>query len=1192
MHLRRISIQGFKSFADRVDFDFSPGVTCIVGPNGCGKSNVIDAYKWVLGEQSAKLLRGRQMTDMIFNGSSSRRSSGMARVDLAFDNSKGTLPVELDEVVVTRKLYRSGESEYLINDEQSRLKDIRELFLDTGVGADAYSVIEQGRVDALLTSSPTDRRAIFEEAAGIAKYKARKREADRKLDRTQQNLLRVTDIIEEVQKRLRSVKLQAGKARNFQTYEARLKELRAGFSLAEFHRLTQSLESLTQEGSSTTDQSTQLRTAIDRNEAESSELLETANQLSEELSVTEHELTRVRSEIAGHQAHLEAAHRRISEHRSILSNVDQRVAQLSSQREQYQEQLTRVEAESESLENEARSNETRVRELSDEDKRLERALTELRAKIEDEKGGLVDLVRQSTHLRNEITRLNSQSESLRSQQTRLGERDAAIRSEMEELLSRRSSLESRRQEIDQLIETETTSLDEKTREGKDLEVRRAELAESLADARERRSGLRSRLQVLAELERKMEGVGTGVRALLERKAANPEHASLNAVCGMLGDLIEADVEHADIIMAAIGEHDQHVVIDNGQVFFADHDMIASLPGRLNTVCLDRLPPVINSGHEISHPGFVAIASDLVRCAEPYQRLVKQLLSRTVVVETLADALELATNDSARRRYVTRRGEVVDADGTVSVGPPTSRAGLIARKSERRELGIQLESVEESVRTLEDELNRTAAQAKHLAQLQEDLRNAVNQANRAKIEADSALERVREAIERLTREQPLITGEVTMIQEQLAEAQKNATEREVTVGALDRENEDREQAVAQYNQKVETLTADRDQVRSELTEARVTAGQLNTKRTSLAESIEHLRHGIESATTAVESAHHEREEARKRINESEEHIRSGQTRLNELTDSADKLEAAAIQMRRQREMVRVETEELAARTRNLRSKLSDVETRLHELEVQRNTATVRRDELTTRVSDELGINLVELYNSYDESDQDWEAVETEIDELRQKIARLGNVNLDAINEQEELEEREQFLTNQWDDLEESRRQLESLIGKLDDECTERFRTALETIRTNFRELFRKLFGGGKADIVLDDPDNLLESGIDILAKPPGKELQRISLMSGGEKTMTAIALLMSIFRSRPSPLALLDEVDAALDEANNARYNAIIQEFLDRSQFILVTHSKRTMSIADHLYGVTMQEPGVSSRVSVKFEDNDDHTAVA
>ncbi len=1200
MYLKQISMHGFKSFSDRVVFDFSSGVTAIVGPNGCGKSNVVDAFKWVLGEQSAKSLRGRQMTDMIFNGSSSRKSSNLAQVDLVFDNTDKSLPVEHDEVCITRKLYRSGESEYLVNGDSARLKDIRTLFMDSGVGADTYSVIEQGRVDGLLGASPQDRRAIFEEAAGIGKYKVRRKEAQRKLERTQQNLLRIDDIIEEVQKRLRSVKIQATKAKNFKQYDERLKELRASYSLAEHHKLSVAIERLHEESKSATDESTAVRTEIDRNEARSAALTEQVTTIGEELSSTEQQLTQTRSELAAQEERSESATRRIEEQKSSIDRIGVRLETLDAQRGTHEKRLEEIHTEANELQKVTHEHESRITQLAEEDQRLGKESASLRGALEDEKAGLIDLVRQSSRLRNEISSLQTHGEKLEVEKDRLGERHERISAELHEHVTQRVSLEGRLAEIDALVEAETKLLEQRTNEARDLEQKRGDLSRRLGEAKERRSGIRSQLDLLEDLGRKMDGVGAGVRSLLDLKAGSPDDALSEAVCGLVGEVFEVGIEHARVIEAAIGNLDQYVVLTRSEVLASGHAVLRDLPGRLTTMCLDRLPAWINDPerseeHDLSQcEGFVARAIDWVRFDEKYERLARHILGRTVVVDTLDHALAMSRRDSTRQRFVTRNGEVLEPDGSVSVGPHSSRAGLITRESERRELAFQFGECESLIAILDSDLRDVSARAEHLKQVQEELRTALYDANTAKGEAKSSLERVNEAIRRLTDEQPLIAGEVSMIEQQMVEARRRKSESEATVGELDRENERHERAVAEINEKLASISERRDRVQQQLTEERVAAGQLTEKRKAMADAMHQHRHALKTADEAVAAARTELDEAGGRIEDSEEVLLATRERIGELSAAAERLEAAAMQLRRQREMVRVESEQLATQTRARRTRLEEVEAELHQAELHLQESVVRRDELGARVREELSLELEELYESYDHSEQDWKAVEEEIEHLRGKISRLGNVNLDAINELHELEEREAFQTTQRDDLDESRRQLEELIAKLDQESLDRFVQSFEVIRGHFRELFRKLFGGGKADVILENPDDILESGVEIMAKPPGKELQRISLMSGGEKTMTAIALVMAIFRSRPSPLAILDEVDAALDEANNTRFNSIIQEFLEDSQFIVVTHSKRTMSIADQMYGVTMQEPGVSTRVAVKFEQDDagNHTAVA
>lgn len=1185
MILKRITVSGFKSFCDRVDFDFGAGVTCIVGPNGCGKSNVVDAFKWVLGEQSARSLRGRQMTDMIFNGSSTRKSSGVAQVDLVFDNADRALPLDFEEITVTRKLYRSGESEYLVNQQPSRLKDIRDLFLDTGVGVDAYSVIEQGKVDGLLQSSPQDRRIIFDEAAGISRYKVRRKEAERKLERTGQNLLRVADIIEELEKRLRSVKLQAGKARSWKEYETRLVELRSSYSLAEYHRLTREAAARTHDAAACGDEATALRAEVDRLEVESVQAALRMDQLAEEISGVESALVGVRAQQAAQVERVEAARRRLEEQTAAARRADERIVADTARRADAEQGLAAEVEAAESLQRETQELHAQTDRLHEQDATLARQLAEAQAILEDEKTGIIDLVRRTAQIHNEITRLNTHRESLVDQKGRLAVREAQITAELTGMLTRRAELQLRVREVDALIAEQTRTLTEKKEEAGRVQSLRQQLFEELAAAKERRSALRSRRELLEDLQRRMEGVGAGVRGVLEYKRECSEvdrGAEADWVVGLVADLFETSLEHAVLIEAALGDMDQQLVVTEARRLFTFVDACGDLPERVVALCLDRLPPVLNDRDFRGREGVIARATDLVRYEEQYAQIAGHLLGRTYIVESLEAALRLAADDVTGHRFVTRRGEVVEPDGRVRTGPVSSRAGLISRKSELADLDVQSGQLDESITRLDDHLQRTQAEARHLEGVQQELRTAIYESNTARVEAVSALQRLDEAVERLTTEQPLIARETQLLDVQIHEVLARSAQGGRSLEEMERENQAREQRVAEHQQRIDALAAQRARVQEQQTQARVRAGQLAEKRAAAAERAAALRRTLHELEQAILAARHDAEQGQARIDEARRTIAAGEeegqalaARLVELTDRASDL-------RRRRDAVRLEIDERTQAIRAGRSKWEHAEARLHEHQMRLAETNVRRDELVARTREEMHLDLVERYASYEHREQDWAAVEAEIAELRGKMERLGNVNLDAITELEELEQRHAFLTGQRDDLVSSQRQLEQLIALLNSESQQRFLESFEQIRENFRGLFRKLFGGGRADIVLEDPDHVLESGIEIVAQPPGKDLQIISLMSGGEKSMTAIALLMSIFKTRPAPFAIMDEVDAALDEANNERFNRIVREFVSESQFIIITHSRWTMNIGDRLYGITMQEPGVSTRVSVQF----------
>ena len=1183
MYLKRITISGFKSFADRVDFDFGPGVTCVVGPNGCGKSNVVDAFRWVLGEQSAKSLRGRQMSDMIFNGSQARKAGSVSQVDLVFENTGRALPLDIDEVMVTRKLYRSGESEYQLNQQPARLKDIRELLMDTGVAVDSYSVIEQGRVDGLLQSNPLERREIFEEAAGISKYKARRKEAERKLERTQQNLLRVADVIAELEKRLRSVKLQAGKARSFKEYEARLNELRSSYAMAEYHRFSQRIEELAQETQARSEQAAGVRADINRYEASEAEVLSLLDRLSEEINGADATFLQAKSAVLAQEERIESAEKRREEQQLLLGRLRERQAVDEKRLLESLRELEILDASGKTLEREFHEWQERILQWTERDRALARDLTQAQAMLEDEKAGIVDLLRKSAQLHNEIIRLNTHRESLVGQKGRLFERDARISTELEQALEQKAQLEMRVRQLDSLMLEETRRLEIKKEEvGRVNEIRR-QLGNELAQSKERRSALASRRELLEDLERRREGVGAGVQRLLDRRREENAPEALRCMAGLVADLFEIEVAHARVIEAALGEASQYLAVTDAAMFLAHPELFGEPAARMTALCVDRLPPIMNVRDFSDHPGFVSRAIDLVSFDDAYDSMARHLLGKTVVVRTLADAVELSARDMDGHRFVTLKGEVAEPDGRISLGQWSAATGLISRRSELRDIESQMTDLDERIVALGDQLNRNQAELAHLEGVLQELRTAIYESNTAKVEAAAGLQNVRETIRRLTYEQPVIAQEVAMIEQQINEVWARSEEGGKSLETIERENREREAVVAGHRERIDAIVADRRAAQEELTQAKVTAGQISEKRTAAAETVNALQRTIHELEQSNASARHDLEQCEARIADAAQTAAAGREQLVSLRGRIQEGEAKCTQLRRDREQLRRQTDELSQAVKDGRARLDTLDAELHERQMALSEQRVRRDELSSRVLDELHLHLAEQYERYQHREQDWAQVESEIAELRGKMERLGNVNLDAIAELEELEQRHSFLTGQRDDLEQSQRQLQQLIERLNQESRERFRACFDEIRENFRALFRKLFGGGRADIVLEDPENILECGIEILAQPPGKDLQAISLMSGGEKSMTAIALLMSIFKSRPAPCTFLDEVDAALDEANNERFNRIIKEFVDLSQFIIITHSKWTMNMADRLYGVTMQEPGVSTRVSVELK---------
>ncbi|MFW6154932.1 MAG: chromosome segregation protein SMC [Planctomycetota bacterium] len=1189
MKLRQLSLCGFKSFADRTDFVFDDGVTCIVGPNGCGKSNVVDAVKWVFGEQSAKSLRGGEMMDVIFNGSSARRSAGMAEVTLEFDNSAGDVQPDVPAantkhphlLSITRRLYRSGESEYLINNKTVRLRDVRELFMDTGIGGRSYSLIEQGKVAEMLQANGQERRVIFEEVAGISKYKARKLEAVRKLERVEQNLLRLNDIVGEVQKRLRSIKLQAGKARSYQTYSEQLKQLRGLYALAQYHTLSA--------------RRVELQGELDRHHDRATEITARAAQLETNQAVTEGEmadLQRQRSEVEGEIAtvsgqittceeRVEMLTRRCAELREQLDDAGRRDEELAGRIEQAEARVGELTDQQNTVELQIRQHAEQVEAMLDEQRAGQMALAALAAQQEEVKAAALDLMHRTSQLRNQITAADVRREGLIDQRGRLAAEQEKVAAQIAEFERRQQQLTDAMATVGESIEARTAELEEAKAAAADLATHEHDLDERIAEARQRHSSLAGRRSTLEEMRRRGEGLAESVKRVMKAREAG----KLPFLRGMVAEVVHADYADAAVVAAALADTEQSILVERLADIEAHRGLLETvLDGRgIKLLCLDQLRPLDDEFDPATLPMAARRLTDLVRLDDVVAEPLRRLLGRTVVVDDLAAAVAVAPHLPDGYRVVTRDGAVVESDGHVRLGK-LSAAGLIARDSELTQLAGELATLETRIADLAGRRKIAADQRHALDEVQQQARTAVYEARAEQADLQSQVARLGEQLSECRRQRPVVAREMETIARDVADLDERQQAARRQIDELEAASAERQEELERLGARVNDQAARQEHLTAELTEHRVQHAQALEKRTALAESMSAARRSIEQMQRERDEVAEQAATGRERIVAAEEGIALARSQIETLFARKEDLEVAlrdVIESRTGLDERMAEIREALAESRAAGEAAAE---QVNHLRVETGETDVRIEDLLKHAADELGVDLTDAYRDYEHDDQrDWDAVVAEIQQLRGKIERLGNVNLDAITEQEELEQREAFLAEQMRDIEASKAQLVDLIDKINATSRERFVETFAAVREQFQSIFRKLFGGGRADIVLTDPDDVLESGIDIIARPPGKELRSISLLSGGEKTLTTVALVFSIFRTRPSPFCVLDEVDAALDEANNERFNQIVEEFLDQSQFIIITHAKRTMVIADVLYGVTMQEAGVSRRVSVKFD---------
>jgi len=1213
MRLEKVVLDGFKSFADKTEFAFNTPITAIVGPNGCGKSNIVDAVKWVLGEQSVKSLRSDQMADVIFNGSSNRKPLGSAGVSLFISNyngnpsaslraggsrhapasddarrGSGQLAIDADEVQITRRIYKSGESEYRINNKVCRLKDIRELFMDTGVGTRAYSILEQGQIERLVSASKAERRFIFEEAAGISKYKAHKKEALRKLERTEQNLLRLADILGEIAKRLRSVKLQAGKAKNYLQYTQRLKELQVKYYLSEFDKINTQLKEKKTSLEQVEQQLEHLTTELTRNETLDSELGERIIEMESGLSIAGNRLISVQSKIEQNLQRIEFLRERIAEIRQRSANTSQRVSKLQEQEKLFNEDVSRYENE---LENCVRSLDEKGQEAEQIQKTLKQIKAEsvsLEASLEDEKSGIIDVVRITAQLHNEIQSISVYRDNLSSQKERLSRRAETAESELEALLTEKAQHKSRLEDIEKVLGQLQQSLEDKRKETEVIDGELEADNKRLAQSKELRSALNSELAILTDMEKRYEGLNNAVKSILRERAAG--NSELDYVEGILADIIAADVEYANAVEAALEGKTDSLVINSRSRLLADKQTAEKLDGRVDFICLDKIRPFADRKDFSNFPGVKGRVAEFVRTEDKYAPLAWQLLGKTLIVESLETAAELAGKIGNEYRFVTLEGEFLDADGMIKLGPIGKTTGLISRKSQLHQLQKSVAKVQSEISALEKQIETKTAVSTHLSELCKDLRTSIYEGNTQKMQVSSKLAIYEQDIKRLSQEQPLLAGEIDALGEQIAQSVQKGYDSEQKLQELEAVNDQRTSRIKELESKYAERKEQQQTLQNKLSDLRVSLGQMTEHRQSVEKAILSLQNQMRENQTARRASQEEIRSCSEQLEQTQSDILGCEAAVSGLYVEKEKNQQNSQSLQKEVEQLLEEQKQTEQVIRLKRAEKSRTEATIGELKIELGQFEVKLQDLVERVQEELQIDLHQAYENYKDEAVDWARVRDEIAELRGKIERLGNVNLDAIDEQDGLEKRHEFLSSQVQDLNKSKGQLQQLISRLNKKSREKFRGTFEEIRAHFQQIFRKLFGGGRADIVLEDTEDILEAGIEVIARPPGKETRSISLLSGGEKSMTAIALLFAVFKIKPSPFCFLDEVDAALDEANNERFNMLVREFQKESQFIIITHAKRTMSIADVLFGITMQRRGVSKKISVRFDEYEEESA--
>jgi len=1175
MRLKRLELVGFKSFADKTTLEFDEGLTAFVGPNGCGKSNIVDAVLWVLGEQSPKALRAKEMGDLIYGGQNGRGPMGYCETSLVLANGSGEIPLDAQEVSLTRRLYRTGESEYLVNGKSCRRKDIRDLLMGTGLGVDAYSIVPQGKVSTLLQSNPRDRRAILEEAAGVSKYKAKRAECLRRLERVEQDLIRIADIIAEVQHQLRSVKLQAAKARRYREYTLELTDLEIDLARHRLHILNMDRTAVLDELDVLKVRGEAVRSQMERLSRELRDLESQSAQKDKAASSAGAERVALDTEVR-------AAHDRIEVNR-------QRIAELDETEERSRQALTEFAAKAEGFEKELES----ISDQLDRDsqviiqakvelanrlnkaKGLEEEKHTLEAELSIVKEEVFALLQAKSRFHNDLSAIAAERKALAGRAARLREKQTALHHELDRTQTHCAHIEQKVQAANSNIKRCGLELDR-------LRELRAVVESGLASARTAANNkkselehLRSRKELLEGLEAKQEGVRPAVRAVLEESRKAGTH--LSGVLGMVADLLHADMAQARAVEALLGQAAEALVTKSLQ----DALQVASFLRERN-LSGAWLVPLDQLGNGAS----ARISQELrsgITCDRQFDPLVDALLRACQTVSGLHEGAARLSSSPGPVRFVTPQGDIVEPPGIIKLSGPRAD-GLISRRSELRKLQEDIAGAELILARLEQEASRKHTDLERALNAEKNLHaeQARWEAMLSQLDKETAAARARQ--HELDDTLRINAAELEELEATIREAAETEEQVRREIAQTARHEGQKHDRIAHLTQSISSAEAGLEHLSEEVTRLKIELAQREERKQAAEARMQRLDETVADQKKSIERAQTEVQRCVVRRTALNQEVSSIQQYIEGTTDRRRELEGRIAENKRG-------VQALQARAGDVRNELDECGTSREELAGRREEFRLRSSELRMKmeslcesVRTEHSRDLLQLYEDYEEDQSvNWSQIEAQAAEIRKKRERVGNVNLEAIAEQERLQERSDFLTGQRDDLEKAAASIKSTLHHLDTTCRKLFSETYTQVRANFNEMFRKLLGGGRADLILEEGVDLLEAGIDIIACPPGKNPRSITLLSGGEKALAAVALLFAVFKAKAAPFCILDEVDAALDEVNIDRFGQLLKEFLAKSQFIVITHCKRTMAIADLLYGITMQEAGVSKPISVQVK---------
>ena len=1183
MYLKNIEIQGFKSFANKIVFEFHNGITGIVGPNGSGKSNVADAVRWVFGEQKVKQLRSASMQDVIFSGTETRKPQGFASVAITLDNADHQLAIDYDEVTVSRRLYRSGESEYRINGSPCRLKDINELFYDTGIGKEGYSIIGQGQIDKILSGRPEDRRELFDEAAGIVKFKRRKADALKKLEDEEQNLVRVKDILSELEKQVGPLEKQAAAAKEYFRLREELRCLDANLFLQEMEAISKQQRELEErretvsgdmEGSKT--ESEALLAEYDRLEEEIRKLDAATAAKQQELNETLLDSGNKEGQINVLREQIRAVERNEELTKERIEAVSREIQDKEQERAAQQTEKEGLSKRAEALLNSLTAAQGELSEAAIRADSLEQA-------IADGKAELIEALNEKSGLSVKKQRYDTMLEQIQV-------RGSEVAGKLLQMKSEEEGWESRILEQEKKAAALKAQIEARSRQAKALEAETAETAKALRDLSRELNNTQqdyhmahTKYESLRNLAERYEGYGNSIRRVMEARA------QISGVRGVVADLIDVPKEYETAVETALGGSIQNIVTDTEQT--AKRLIEYLKKNRYGRATF--LPLSAVSGREegfssqiLSEPGVLGPASSLVQAKEEYQGLVRYLLGRVLVVDHVDHAIALAGKYHHTLRLVTLEGELFNPGGSMSGGAFKNSSNLLGRKREMEELK---ERCRQALMKVDEIQKKTVETEKAQAEKIKELESAKELLQKEYLEENTALgelSRLREKKRELGDSTKDLRQEAGQLEEQRGELFERLHEIETEIARLESENEEKNQKLLEAGEAFEAVRAEREAASAKLSSLQVEAANFHQQEYFIEQNIRRLTEEMERLSAEQDGLKAGGEEGRQSVSEKTEQIQAPLALIEEAGQKADGLRAEMEEQRIKKDGFQEQRSGFFAKREELTERISQLDKDLFRLQSQKEKLEEKQESFVEYLWSEYELTYSTAEELKEEPARPASELKKRIAENKGAVKALGNVNVNAIEDYREVSGRYEFMKSQYEDLLAAREALTAVITELDTGMRRQFTEKFGQISAEFNRVFRELFGGGHGSLTLMEEEDILEAGIQIISQPPGKKLQNMMQMSGGEKALTAIALLFAIQNLKPSPFCLLDEIEAALDDSNVERYAKYLHKLTKHTQFIVITHRRGTMVAADRLYGITMQEKGVSTLVSVNLIEND------